>query len=191
MVCLPLRITNEEKEDDGRLGGAPPQGIGVEAADLRYFATVPFAESDHLSIFVADYDELAENRAVVSALGLVQVVLHSPAQRDNAADGASLLSAQGLAVLPEAEDWMEDDGQRLILSGHKIGGRPYLIRNTPELVDGIENARQQGFRQMLQIDFPEATDADISGPWPFGDGIFNLFGRPPFGAQDWKWYWDF
>ena len=51
--------------------------------------------------------------------------------------------------------------------------------------------REQSFVLVAQFDFPSGEDALVAGDWPFADGMFSLFGRRPFGDQDWRWYWDF
>lgn len=63
-------------------------------------------------------------------------------------------------------------------SGHKFGGEPYCIQE-PEL-PGARELFEQGFIQAIQVDFPGPEDGDVDGDWPFMDGLFNLFLRPPF-----------
>ena len=57
----------------------------------------------------------------------------------------------------------------------------------PELPGAAELFRD-GYVQVLQLDFPDGDDGDISGNWPFGDGLFNLFWRPPFIGEPYFWY---
>ncbi|HNB54542.1 MAG TPA: hypothetical protein PK530_21525, partial [Anaerolineales bacterium] len=79
-----------------------------------------------------------------------------------------------------------DVGDPVLREGHKFGGRPYCIQE-PTLA-GVEELLAQGYRQIFQIDFPSPQDGRISGSWPFGDGLFNLFWRPPFENEPFYWY---
>ena len=48
-----------------------------------------------------------------------------------------------------------------------------------------------GYLQILQLDFPGGgEDALVSGNWPFGDGMFHLFGKPPFDRDHWRWFFE-
>lgn len=194
--CIPMRIVDSENGAAGLLGGAPPKGVKPQGGDsLRYFASVPFAEDPTLkvSIFVADYGHLVNARGAVNELSLLDIVVHPPELRDDKATGfQSGLSSHDLELLGESDDWVEDeDGTHVVRSGHKLGGRPHLIRETTALVTGLEKIAAEGFVHIVQFDFPESEDATVAGSWPFGDGIFSLFGRAPFGRQDWRWIWDF
>jgi hypothetical protein len=191
--CHPIRIVADHEGIDGHLGGAPPQGIAPPGG-LTYFLTVSFATDPdrQISIFVADYERLAPARGRINDLGLVKVIEHGPADRSNATINPSPLSPCGLVVLPDEEDWIDDEeGGRVVRSGHKLGGRPHLLRETAPLLEGVKQLTAQAFAQVLQVDFPGGDDAPVSGSWPFGDGIFGLFGRPPYAATDWRWWWDF
>jgi hypothetical protein len=45
--------------------------------------------------------------------------------------------------------------------------------------------------QVLQLGTPGGLgDSAGSGPWPFADENFHLFGRKPFDAEDWAWFWE-
>jgi hypothetical protein len=194
--CIPMRIVAERDELGPRLGGTPPQGVRPPntGGPLRYFATVSLAiqPDQHLSIFVADFERIADARGAVNEPGLLEIVTHTPARRDGRTDVDSQLSAHDLVLLPETADVIrEEDGNEVILSGHKIGGRPHLVRQNRKLLDGLRVIGDEGFRHVAQFDFPERDDAIVSGSWPFGDGIFSLFGRAPFGRADWRWCWDF
>lgn len=195
--CLPLRLVDEKNSDDGYLGGLPPVGISPTYAEkrLHYFATLPFAKNPpfYISIFVVDLESLMLVRGVVNSLGYVDIQVHERANRSishSAYD--STISPCSISVLPESNDWMmDDDGSQLVLPGHKIGGRPCLIRKNSDLLFSLDSLKDKEFFQVCQIDFPGTEDFAVSGNWPFADGIFSLFARPPFGEEDWAWYWDF
>jgi len=191
--CLPIRVVGDADDVDGYLGGMAPAGVGAPAA-LSYFLTIRLATDpdQYVSIFVAEYEALASVRAHLNQPGLVWFVTHRPSPRGQSTAQASRLSPHGLRIFPEGEDWLDDgEGGRVIRSGHKLGGRPHLIRETTALRRGIETAAMEGFSYVLQVDFPESDDDPVSGPWPFGDGIFGAFGRAPYAAGDWRWWWDF
>lgn len=194
--CVPMRIVDSESGGAGLLGGAPPKAVKPDGADsLRYFASVPFTEdpTQQLSIFVADYGRLVNVRGTLNELGLLDIVVHPPTLRNHeATDLKSGLSSHGIQVLLEVDDWIRDeDGTLVVRSGHKLGGRPHLVRETELLSAAIEKIGAEGFVHIAQFDFPESEDATVSGNWPFGDGIFSLFGRTPFERHDWRWCWDF
>jgi hypothetical protein len=54
----------------------------------------------------------------------------------------------------------------------------------------LKTAFDDGYLLVAQFAFPDHHDALVSGDWPFGDGTFSVLGRPPFDADDWRWYWD-
>jgi hypothetical protein len=100
------------------------------------------------------------------------------------------LSARPLLVGVEKDDWyVSSDGERGPEIRHKIGGRPRVL--AAELASEGERLLGQGFVQVLQLGTPGGLgDAPGSGSWPFADGNFHLFGREPFGAEDWAWFWE-
>ena len=70
------------------------------------------------------------------------------------------------------------------------GGSPYLVRETPDLRAQLDETAALGYLQILQIDFPtNEGDELVYGDWPFADGVFHLFGRPPFDSDAWRWLW--
>ncbi len=192
--CVPLRIITEADAADGRLGGSPPSVPGLDVEGLKYFLTVRIAADPErqISVFVAGYDRIAEVRGRVNEAGIVRVVVHEFAARMSPSNIDSPLSPHGILILPEEDDWLDDeDGGRVVRSGHKVGGRPHFVRETTRLREGMESATRDGFSYVLQVDFPDEDDETVSGPWPFGDGIFGLFARAPYGRSDWRWWWDF
>lgn len=143
---------------------------------------------------MADFDPILEVRGKIAGLGLLEVVVHSPIARATVSSLLdSNLSEHYLAFQPACEDWvLGDEGERVVRSGHKLGGIPYLINPRERMVSDLEEIYSEGFRQVAQFDFPSRNDAMVAGDWPFGDGLFSLFGRKPFkAAEDWRWLWDF
>lgn len=160
--------------------------------DGQYVMTVPFLREPlvYVSVFVnCSYRTLlgARNGGLQSDARIV-VVRHGEANRDSVAANASGLTPHPLLLETQpAPDLLDDeDGGRVIDSSHKIGGRPYCIQE-PEL-DGVEALLREGYVQAVQLDFPGSEDGDVSGNWPFGDGLFDLFLRVDPSATA---YWAF
>lgn len=197
LACVPLRIVDGVGAPGAWLGGRPPEGVVPPTSPgvLRYFATVPLATEPALcvSVFVADLEEIMRVRGRVNQTGPLQPVVHSGKPRESVKSAHdSALSEHSLMLLEPADDWVEDDdGQQVVRPEHKIGGRPHLVRERPELLASLEGIREQGYFLVAQFDFPSGQDAVVSGDWPFADGMFALFGREPFAEQDWRWCWDF
>jgi len=197
-TCIPVRIADGPGCWGAWLGGRPPAGLvppqGMPM--LRYFCTVPLCAEPKLcvSVFVADLEPLMEVRGKVNEVGdFLMPIIHSPTPRQSVPSASdSTLSEHSLVLLDSTEDWEEgDDGHRVIRPGHKIGGRPHLIRERPALVASLGEALKNGYLLIAQFDFPSHADAIVSGDWPFADGLFILLGREPFQKMDWRWYWDF
>lgn len=193
--CRPLRIVRDS-EGTGRVGGSPPEGVGPEwgSAARYYFATFPIyglQQGRVASVFTATFRELIPGKGKVNQPGLVQVVSHSPAPRASSSEWKSPLSAHGLELEAEAPDVVADEQDLVVRGGHKIGGRPALIRLRASLEESLRQLEPEGFHFHVQFDFPSSRDDRVAGSWPFGDGIVSIFGRAPFGASDWRWYWDF
>lgn len=195
--CIPIQIIENSESGTGFLGGTPPVGISplTKFTELAYFATLPLFNQTELwvSIFVAGLEQLMSVRGRVNPPGGIEVCVHGALPRNSSPTSwDSPLSAGRLRVLPETDDWIvDDDGSRCIRPGHKLGGRPHLIRTSARLMEDLQQLARRGFIHVAQIDFPGDDDATVSGDWPFADGIFSLFAREPYGADDWAWCWDF
>ena len=196
--CVPLHVGSGPSPTGPRLGGMPPVGIAPPKLlpGTRYFATIPLASTPPLeaSIFLSfDFDQMAATASTIGASDLVSVVVHPPAERVAISDLASELSAHPLVLEPEQSDTIiDDEGNPMINSRHKLGGRPYTFRDRFEHIRGSGELATGGFMQVLQIDFPASTrDAAVEGTWPFADGMFHLFAREPFQHGDWRWLWEF
>lgn len=194
-LCLPMRIVPPtDSINNGKLGGRPPKGIIPKRGlySLKYFITVKLSGEENLfiSLFVADFENLLGVRGRVNKLGMVENVIHKPQQRENNSQFQSQISEHDIQILETENDSEEIDKEIIYLSGHKIGGFPHLIRNKNNLENDINKLFENGFLQIVQIDFPGNQDDVVSGDWPFGDGIFSLFGKAPFENENWFWCWD-
>ncbi|HND21821.1 MAG TPA: hypothetical protein PLB18_20805 [Acidobacteriota bacterium] len=194
ILSYPLQIVDQQAGVDGLIGGNPPVNVYPPSMNknLQYFLTAPFSTSPktQISVFVADFEELLGKRGELNQSGLVEVVLHKPSERAPTSEFASPLTPHGLLLLEKHIDWIDDQGNRVIIAGHKIGGTPHLIRKSPKVMNMMKFIEENNFDLVLQIDFPGPKDALIAGNWPFGDGLFYLFSKPPYGDRDWVWFWD-
>src|SRR6185503_3362689 len=144
-VSRPVRIVNGEGSLGTLLGGRPPIGVAPagETGHLRYFATVPLTEEPMqlVSIFLADLESLMAVRGRVNPNGLLELVVHAPVQRGSGSSALdSGLSAHGLSVLASASDLViDDDGTQVIRPGHKVGGRPHLLRASSQLSRALDD----------------------------------------------------
>lgn len=191
--CLPLRIVNVPSVGGGLLGGQPPIGIVPRTEGARFFATVPLTSDRELyvSVFVVGFPALLAERGKVNSVGLVDVHVHPWADRSNRSGNASLLSGHWLEITGETPDREEDDDSEVTpLSGHKIGGEPYLVARKDILTEQTAKLITEGYSVVAQFGFPSPFDARVSGNWPFGDGVFWLMGRQSLSHTDWCWYWE-
>lgn len=193
-TSCPLRIDEDRAEATSFLGGRPPAIETSLPPNCRYFATVPITSEPHqrVSIYCDDLEKIMPVRGTLANPGLLFPVVHAPVGRQaKASRWDSELSEHALSVLDPMLDWVEDEGSRVRRAGHKIGGRPFLVREVPSLLAELAAAYANGYSLLVQFDFPSGDDAIVSGSWPFADGVMALFGKDPFGQRDWFWYWDF
>lgn len=188
-----------DAEAGTRFGGRAPSGIRPKRATAAtvYLATIPLARTPvrDVSIFLTERQEntfLSEGGRlyVGSDLGPVEVVSHPRSERGAESLFHSRLSEKAIVLGAEDADWYtNDEGERVLIGGHKIGGRPALFKDW-HLEEPVNDLLRCGYVQVLQLDFPSADDDVVSGDWPFGDGMFHLLGREPFGDSDWACFWE-
>jgi hypothetical protein len=179
-----FRIGDGESQSGPRLGGLAPaleRSLPLSSGS-EYVLTFPLFEMPPLfvSVFVnGGVDVLwdAMNSGVQSDDRIV-AIRHNEIPRGRSKQFASELSAHPLEISPRTDHDLVDDGTggTIVYSAHKFGGRPYCIQE-PEL-EGTELLLKQGFVHALQLGFPGRSDGDVSGNWPFADGLFNLFLKP-------------
>ncbi len=189
--CVPWRIAVKDSSEGPRIGGLGPVGQDVWkiAKDAAYFGTFPLTRSpkSEFSLYVRPYGELvrAQNDGPQDD-DRVSCFVHPPTVRGKDRRFKSTLKTQHGVTLGRPRSDLVKGGDMHPYSDHKIGGRPYCCQE-PELPEAAALMRQ-GFVHALQVDFPGAEDGSVSGDWPFGGGLFNLFFRPPFGPTDVRWY---
>jgi hypothetical protein len=190
----PFHFSDEQQPQGARIGGNMPEGLSIDLHDhAEYFGTFPLiigASPLSCSIFInCLFSELllALNQGPQSDNRIV-AVLHEDTARSTSNRYASKLTRHALQISDVMPDIIQNDGgERQIRERHKFGGRPYCIQE-PTLA-GSEVLLSQGYRQVVQIDFPISRyDGLISGNWPFGDGIFNFFWKYPFAGEEYYWY---
>ena len=192
-LSRPFHFATESQPGGSRIGGNMPEGLVVALTEnARYFGTFPLYEGQsalYFSVFInCSFSDLLDalNQGFQSDDRIV-VIVHEEKPRSTSPQYASKLSRHTLQIDDVQADVVRSDGgEDVIRDRHKFGGRPFCIQE-PTL-DGADELFAQGYRQVLQIDFPNLTDGDISGSWPFGDGIFNLFWKYPFENERYYWY---
>lgn len=197
-LCLPITIGTGSSETGPRLGGAPPEGVVPSKRTnlARFFMTLPLsAEGEsEVSVFLGfDFDQMANvtRRVLGPADDLIEVIEHEKRARGRDSDEfLSEVSPHPLIIGVQSPDWFITGGERVIESGHKIGGRPYVEQPRSTLLREMDSMMAEGFRQFVQIGFPGGRDSDVEGDWPFGDGIFHLFMKKA-ATIEWRWMWEF
>ena len=191
-MSIPFRIGDGPSEDGARLGGTAPEGISspLLRPNARYFMTFPLATEPPLfaSLFVnCSFTELikAMNNGVQNDDRIILIV-HSPCPRGTGSAYASAISSHPLLVGSPQSDTFIEDGEWMLEPHHKFGGNPFCIQE-PEL-PGMAELFEQDYIQVVQIDFPNRNDGDVDGDWPFMDGVFNVFWKPPFTGVPYYWY---
>ena len=102
---------------------------------------------------------------------------------------SSELSEHPLVLGPEADDWFLEEGEEVVDSRHKLGGRPYTIHDPPDYFSGTREAAELGMVHFLQFDFPGQGE-EVEGNWPWGGGMFHVFYRGPLYAAEWASFWE-
>jgi hypothetical protein len=190
----PFHFADENQPNNARIGGAMPEDLVVPLNDnAEYFGTFPLYENQshlYFSLFInCSFEALlsALNRGF-QADNRIVVVPHEEKPRGKSTKYSSKLSQHALQIGDLKSDMIQNDsGESVIREGHKFGGRPFCIQEP--ILEGSEELFIQRYNQLLQIDFPVSKyDGKISGSWPFGDGIFNLFWKYPFENEKYYWY---
>jgi hypothetical protein len=192
-----IRIVSGESDQGPRIGGTGPTGITAGEFG-EYLLTLPLDENSNMevSIFLSENDALiasAQERAHENG-NYVWIIPHGESSRSNDDVSRSRFEPRMMIIEPPTPDWAEIDDQgarqRMITAGHKIGGKPYMKWQRSWLTHELDDLSRQGFLHFLQLDFPSRRDANLGRkPWPFGDGLFHLYGRPPFAMKDWVTFW--
>jgi hypothetical protein len=192
--CIPFRIGEGPSTRGPRLGGPAPKGVAPVNKNLRYFLTAPVGDTGtYFSVFSNTASEFIFGEAAgqVVANGDVEVLFHSDVERDDASrPWDSELTPHPLLLGDEKPDAQDEDGEVTPSSEHKLGGTPYLVCRGGALESQVSDLLSIGFRQLLQIDFPGADDALVSGDWPCGTGMFHVLIRSTESGYEWRCFWE-
>ena len=192
-LSRPFHFVNEDTSSKARIGGNMPEGLSISLDEnAQYFGTFPLYEDAsqlYFSLFInCSFKEFVIDwHGSIKDSNKITIALHEYRPRSESTQYASRLKSQhSIEILKTREDvYQSDMGELVVREGHKFGGTPYCLQE-PKLI-GWEELLAQGYRQILQIDFPGLEDGAVSGSWPFGDGIFNLFWKHPFEGE--KYFW--
>ncbi len=192
--CIPLDLDEGPSPNGPRIGGRAPDGLrpGSTALNTRYLLTLPLLSDppSEFSVYIAlDSDEMVDNERRVCAPG-VEILVHPPSKRGMSDAHASELDAHPMVLGAEASDVIESEGESVIRTSAKLGGRPFVINPEKDLEVALERVAAQGFVHILQLPSPSSARVTMSGPWPFAGGMLQLFARKPFETADWAWYWE-
>lgn len=206
--CRRFHVVDLPSASGPRLGGrAPAEIVPVRPRPVtRYLLTADawWRSETEFSVFLhGTYEEFLALRGKVQLGGLVEVVVHGLSRRGSDSAYASELSEHKIVVDSEEDDVEaveddsddgddddEDECRVEPISTHKMDGCPYILRNVNLSTKLCELARS-GMVQVIQLDFPaNPGDGNVSGNWPFGDGLFHLFADPKDSKRDWAWFWE-
>lgn len=191
-LSRPFHFIEETEVQGARIGGTMPEDIIYSFNETaEYFGTFPvYSEKQDLYFSVIINCTFAELIASLNQ-GLqkdnrIVVVLHKEAPRSTSIKFSSKINAHSLVISDPVSDYITNSsGISYVRERHKFGGMPFCIQE--DLPDGTAAAINNGYRHILQIDFPGIADINVSGSWPFGDGIFNLFWKFPFENNGFFW----
>jgi hypothetical protein len=194
--CIPFVIGEGPSEHGPRLGGVAPEGIKPKVDGLRYFLTVPVDRPGEVMMSVfsdpSEHFIFGGNAGKILAGSGVDVAFHGAVGRSkqsNACD--SPLTPHPIVLLNEVADAQEEEGGEVVPnSANKLGGDPYLVERAGRLDEEVRQLLASGYRQSLQIDFPSAQDAAVSGDWPFGTGMFHVLTRQTDIGYEWRCFWE-
>ena len=200
-VSRPFQRGLGPSEIGPRMGGRPPKGIYPSSlcVEPRYLLTLPLSEDrqSEITIFYSwdQFNKLigVPNNSIEKSIGkYIDIAIHGHSFRDIASPFTSDLSEHPVIISDPVNDLVIDDEiDEAPLSDHKIGGRPCRIRNLEQLFKNVASIQAQGYLQVVQLEFIGSNDVEWKGNWPFADGVFHLFGKPPFGEHNWCWIWQY
>lgn len=191
--CRRFTVGAGESSSGPRLGGRAPRGVQPHASGLKYLLSVPWDATDEVSVFVdTDPDFIFGDIELPCGRPHFEVVRHAATVRGSPSIQDSALSEHPLLVQGFSNDAaaFDDDGVRRPVSGHKLGGAPYFVHGDMRLEAAISDLLRRGFAHAIQIDFPADPGANVSGPWPFGNGLFHVLLRVERDTLEWRCFWE-
>lgn len=192
--CRPFSIGSGPSETGPRLGGRAPQSVAPINPRLRYFLTVPLSgSSQEMSIFTDPSSAFVfgGNAGRILSGGGIEIAIHDSTGRSpDQTSFDSELSAHPIRVGSVEPDVQDEEGIQRPFSGHKLGGKPYLVKTGGQLEASLQSLIDAGFRQALQIDFPGSEDGPVEGSWPFGTGLFHVMLKITPNEFAWRCFWE-
>jgi len=190
-VCVPFRISDGPSVTGSRLGGAHPQGIlpPIITGKTRYLLTIVLSDSVEFSLFTQfDFGEMFNSAGIVLApeSSLLHLSFHEPSRRSNEPAVVADLSPHPIELRQPLSDTVVDDGERFVYAHHKVGGRPSLDGEDEQV-----GAALVGYRQLMQLAFPDRQDATVNGNWPFAGGTLHVFSKFPDRGDDYRYLWQY
>jgi hypothetical protein len=200
--CRPIRILSDDAKTGSRLGGLPPEGIVPQRiiSCTQYFGTFVIDENEgtEISLFNAFEQGVFTERSFFRNRNLlfpsdqaafIEFVVHGKSERKRRNSNlAAALSSHSLALDPEEPDtdgWLDSD----VYQGSKIGGYPFYWQNKKSIREQGGALLAQGFTHLFQFASPDNRDARVSGDWPYGEFILNVFVDNPSHPMDIRYGW--
>lgn len=191
--CIPFYISNKNYSTGSRLGGNHPQDIIPEGKRVRYLGTfqITIKPTIEISIFLFfDFSEMYDySNILFNNDKFVKILSHGKSIRTKNPLIGSDLSPHSIFLSKVSNDFILDDGNKIIHPHHKLGGRPYI--SDINLINQVKAIEKKGYFQALQLAFPNHNDGEIEGDWPFAGGSFHLFGKEPFDNCVWYYCWEY
>jgi hypothetical protein len=196
-VFTPFFIASNDADFGPRLGGNPPKGVRPrhQSELTKYLMTVPLKPGMEASIFMSfdfDNDGPANPFDMCGVLfeesnSLVEVVFHSPSERDSSSSIPSDIPGHKLTLM-DAEVIENIDE---LSEFHKFGGEPtFLHEHNSMFIAECWDLLRSDYQQLVQLAFPVGPcDTVIDSDWPFGEYIFHLFIAFEKGTPRYKYCW--
>jgi len=194
-VCRPLLLTDEVLGlPSCHVCGNGPAGVVPGREGLRYALTVPLWDDQtrYLSLFLPKEEDMRAMSGRWQSGGIA-AVLHGALSR-SATPTTPICehTAHGIVLEEHGPDVDEvEPGVFEKRHGSKLGGRPAFNRLTNNVDREFERLESEGFRFLLQLDWPTLAEDATQVPkgwWPFGDSTFFLAVRTE-PALEIRWLW--
>lgn len=161
-----------DREDGGRLGGAPP--VAIEAHPLlethRYLLTIPTVPDSEISVLLRNGFGIGDSDLEYPDMAM-RALVHAPAPRGERTDlGWPGLRSAALVEMPD-----EEDSIALV----RIADEPVLIQNEPSYADAVRADGHQFLFQVNEEGWPvDGELEDVIDEYLWGYGSVYFYGTP-------------